>query len=181
VKLVGDIKEKAGILALNKELKTLKRETSIQNFESAVTAGFIFDGDDREKYQRAKEFIEYTEKKNIRIFGIGYAARSEQIAYFPYKNGINYFGLDEINWYGKPTNPVVDDFLKRKYDLLLDLSQTDLFPIHYIFALSTAKFKITNNCVKAKYADFVLQLENSEKLDNYITQIKHYLEGIHIK
>jgi hypothetical protein len=181
VKIVGDIKEKAAIVALNKELKSVKRESSIQNFESAVTAGFIFDADDREKYQRTKEFIAYTEKKDIRIFGIGYTAKSEQIAYFPYKNGVSYFGLDEVNWYGKPTNPVVSDFLKRRYDLLLDLTQADLFPTHYIFALSSAKFKITNNNIKAKYADFVLQVDNSEKLLTYIEQIKHYLESIKIK
>jgi hypothetical protein len=94
---------------------------------------------------------------------------------------VSYFGLDEINWYGKPTNPTVNDFLKRKYDLLLDLSQSDLFPVHYIFALSIAKFKITNNSIKAKYADFILQLENSDKLATYIAQIKHYLESIKIK
>ncbi len=181
MKFVGDIKDKAGIVALNKELKSFKRESSIQNFESAVTAGFIFDADDREKYQQAKDFIAFTEKKEIRIFGVGYTAKSDQIAYFPYKNGVGYFGLDEINWYGKPTNPVVDDFLKRRYDLLLDLTQSDLFPVHYIFALSSAKFKITNNSIKAKYADFVLQLENSEKLATYIAQIKHYLESIKIK
>ena len=181
MKLVGSIKEKAAIIALNKELKTLKRETSIQNFESAVTAGFIFDADDREKYQQAKDFIAYTESKNVRIFGIGYASKRDQIAYFPYKNGVSYFGLDEINWYGKPINPVVIDFQKRKYDILLDLSQSDIFPVHYIFAISSAKFKITNDGIKAKYAHFVLQLENSEKLSDYISQIKHYLEAIQIK
>jgi hypothetical protein len=94
VKFVGDIKDKAGIVALNKELKSFKRESSIQNFESAVTAGFIFDADDREKYQQAKDFIAYTEKKEIRIFGIGYTAKSDQIAYFPYKK------RSELFWTG---------------------------------------------------------------------------------
>lgn len=181
MKIISNIKEKAGIIALNKELSSFKRETSIQNFETAVTAGFIFNADDREKYQKTKDFLTYTEKKDIRIFGIGYTVKSDQIAYLPYKDGVKYFGLNEINWFGKPTNPVVSDFLKRKYDLLIDLTQADLFPLHYIFALSGAKFKITNNGVKAKYADFVLQLENTDKLDTFIEQIKHYLESIKIK
>lgn len=162
-------------------MSSKKRDISFQNFESASIAGFIFDADDREKYQHAKDFIAFVEKKNIRIFGIGYAAKSEQIAYFPYKNGVSYFGLDEINWYGKPSNPVVKDFLKRRYDILFDLTMVDLFPLHYIFALSNAKFKITNNGVKSKYADFVLQIENTEKLNSFIKQIKHYLEAIKVK
>ena len=181
MKIVNDIKDKTGIIILNRELKSLKRTSSINNFDTAGTAGFIFDAIDREKYQQAKEFIEFAENKNIRIFGVGFASKSDQIAYFPYKNGVNYFGLDEVNWYGKPTNPIVNDFLKRKYDILLDISQSELFPIHYIFALSNAKFKITNNSEKAKHADFVLQVDNKEKLSTYIGQIKHYLEAIQIK
>ena len=48
-----------------------------------------------------------------------------------FEDGVNYFGLDEVNWYGKPNNTAINDFLKRKYDILIDLSQTDLFQIHY--------------------------------------------------
>ncbi len=179
--MIENIKEKTGILTMNKELKTLKREVAFNNFASATTVGFLFDAVDREKYQQAREFIDFVEKHNVRVFGIGFASKSDQIAYFPYKLGIDYFGLDEVNWYGKPTNPVIGDFLKRNFDILVDLSQTNLFPIHYIFALSVAKFKITNDSIKSKYADFVLQINNTEKLENYIKQIKHYLEVIQAK
>jgi hypothetical protein len=178
---MNNIKQKAAVIALNKELKAVKRESSFSNFETAQTVGFIFNAGEREKYVTSKEFIEFVEKKNIRIFGVGYTSKSDQIAYFPYMNGVSYFGLDEVNWYGKPTNNAISDFLKRKYDILIDLSQSELFQIHYIFALSNAKFKITNSGVKSKYADFVLQLDNTEKLGTYISQIKHYLEAIQIK
>ena len=181
MKIITDIKEQAGIIAMNKKLKAQKRTIAFNNFTTAGTAGFIFDADDREKYQKSKEFLDFVENQNTRIFGVAYAAKSNQIAYFPYRSGVSYFALDEVNWYGKPTNPVVDDFLKRNYDILIDLSLTNIFPIHYIFALSNAKFKITNDSVKAKYADFVLKQDNSEKLENYISQIKHYLESIQIK
>ena len=181
MKIIDNIKEKTGILTMNKELKSLKREVAFNNFESANTVGFIFDAVDREKYQLSRELIEFVEKQNVRVFGLGFASKSDQIAYFPYKQGIDYFGLDEVNWYGKPTNPVFGDFLKRNFDILVDLSQSDLFPIHYIFALSIAKFKITNDSVKSKYADFVLQIDNNQKLENFIKQIKHYLEAIKAK
>ena len=178
MKILDNIKEKTGIITLNKELKSHKREVAFNNFVSATTVGFIFDAVDRNKYQLSRELIDFVEKHNSRVFGIGFASKSDQIAYFPYKQGIDYFGLDEVNWYGKPINPVISDFLKRNFDILVDLSQSDLFGIHYIFAMSIAKFKITNDSVKSKYADFVLKVANSEKLDDYIKQIKHYLEAI---
>lgn len=181
MKILTNIKDKAGILALNKELKSQKRTVAINNFETANIVGFIFDAVNRENYQLSKEFIDYVEKRNTRIFGIAYAEKSDQIAYFPYRNGIDYFGLDEVNWYGKPINPSVPEFLKRKYDILIDLTKCSLFPLHYIFAMTNAKFKITNDSINAHYADFVIQQKNSEKLENYIGQIKHYLEAIQIK
>ena len=181
MKLYNNIKEKIAIRTLEKELKSHKRNVAFNNFESATTVGFIFDAANRENYQLAKDFMEFVEKLNNRIFGIAFAAKSDQIAYFPFKQGIDYFGLDEVNWYGKPSNPVIKDFLKRNFDILVDLSLTDIFPSFYLFSMSNAKFKITNNSCKSKYADFVIEIKNSGKLDIYIEQIKHYLKAIKAK
>jgi hypothetical protein len=181
VKIVDKIKEKAAIFNLKKELKMHKRAVAINNFTTASTAGVIFDAIDREKYQLAREFIEFIEKNNTRVFGIGIASKNDQIAYFPYKQGIDYFGANEVNWFGKPSNPVINDFLKRNFDILFDLTLTDSFSIHYLFALSVAKFKITNDSIKTEYADFVLQVSNKEKLGNYINMVKHYLGVMQIK
>jgi len=178
VKILDNIKERLAIFSLQKELKLLKRHVAFSNFDSSTTVGFIFDAQDKGKYQLSKEFVEYVEKMNNRTFGIGVASKSDQIAYFPFKQGIDYFGLDEKNWYGVPSNPAIKDFLKRNFDILVDLSFSDNFPSHYIFSLSNAKFKITNSGIKAKYADFVIEIKNSDKLSVYIDQIKNYLKVI---
>jgi len=179
--MFDDIKIKVARYNLVNELKHLKRSVAFNNFETATTVGFIFDAADREKYQLARDFMESVEKQNNRIFGIGFASNSNQIAYFPYKQGVDYFGLNEINWFGKPENPAIKDFLKRNFDILIDLSFTDIFPAEYLFALSHARFKISNKSAKTKYADFTIELRNSDKLDNYIAHIKQYLKVIQAK
>jgi len=181
VKILNSIKGKSAILSLKKELRSMKRTVAFNNFESATTVGFIFDTSDRQNYQLARDFMEFVEKQNNRIFAVGFATKSDQIAYFPYKQGVDYFGLDEVNWYGKPRNPVIKDFLKRNFDILVDLSFSDIFPTVYLFSLSNAKFKITNKSNKSSYADFVIEMSNSGKLEEYITQIKHYLKAIQAK
>jgi hypothetical protein len=181
VKIFKNIKEKAAVISLKKELKNQKRALAFNNFESATTVGFIFDAVDSRKYQQARDFMEFVEKQNNRIFAIGLAEKSDRIAYFPFKQGVDYFGLNEINWFGKPINPVIKDFLKRNFDILIDLSLSDLFPTQYIFASSIAKFKITNTSTKSKYADFIIDLKNTDKIDNYITHIKQYLKAIQAK
>jgi hypothetical protein len=178
VKIIENIKQKIAILNLDKELKGLRRTVAFNNFESATTVGFIFDASNREKYQASRDFMEFVEKLNTRVFGIGFATNSDQIAYFPYKQGVDYFGLNEINWYGSPVSPVIKDFLKRNFDILVDLSQCEIFPVYYIFSLSNAKFKISNKSNKSKFADFVIENSNSDKIEDYIAQINHYLKAI---
>jgi hypothetical protein len=178
VKILDIIKHRIAILTLQKELNNHHRVAAFNNFESATTVGFIFNADDKEKYQLTRDFMDFVEKQNNRIFGIGFAKKSDQIAYFPVKQGIDYFGLDEVNWIGKPTNQAIGDFLKRNFDILIDLSLNDDYQTEYIFALSIAKFKIVNSSKKSKYGDFIIEIQNSEKLNLYIEQIKHYLKVI---
>lgn len=176
--MLENIKERIARVSLTNELKLLKRTIAFNNFDTATTVGFIIDASDKEKYQLARDFMEFVEKQNNRIFGIGFAANSSQIAYYPYKQGVDYFGLNEVNWYGKPENPAIKDFLKRNFDILLDLSFSDIYPAEYIFALSHARFKISNKSFKSKYADFIIELNNSDNLNNYIKHIKQYLKVI---
>jgi hypothetical protein len=181
VKVLDNIKEKLATISLQKELKATKRSVAFNNFESSTTVGFIFDATDKDKYQLSREFMDSVGKLNNRIFAIAFASKSDQIAYFPFKQGVDYFGLDEVNWYGKPSNPVINDFMKRNFDILVDLSLTDIFPIQYIYSLSNARFKITNKSGKARYADFVIEVGNSGKLVDYISQIQHYIKVIKAK
>lgn len=178
MKILDSIKHRTAIHTLQSELKQHHRVLAFNNFESATTVGFIFDADDREKYQVTRDFMDFVEKQNNRIFGIGFSSKSDQIAYFPVKQGIDYFGLNEVNWFGKPVSQAISDFLKRNFDILIDLSQNDNYQTEYVFALSNARFKIVNTSRKSKYADFIIEVKNSEKLTIYIEQIKHYLKVV---
>ena len=178
MKFIAKIKEKTGYVILKNDLKTLKREVAFNNFASSATIGIIFDAVDKDKYHIAKNFMAYIEESGVRVFAIGFVPKSELIGYLPFKKGVSFFGLDKLLWYGKAKNQTVDEFTERPFDILIDLSLSDLFPIEYIFALSKAKFKICNDSEKSKYADFILQLKKPEKIEQYIEQIKHYLEVI---
>lgn len=178
MKFLDKIKEKIGYFILNNDYKILKRKVVFNNFASSSTIGIVFDAVDKKKYHIAKDFMAYIEESGVRVFAIGFVPKSELIGYLPFKKGVNFFGLDKLLWYGKTQNPIVDEFIERPFDILIDLSLSELYPIEYIFALSKAKFKVCNDSNKTKYADFILQLKKPEKLEQYIEQIKHYLEVI---
>ncbi|MCF6243323.1 MAG: hypothetical protein L3J74_18550, partial [Bacteroidales bacterium] len=160
------------------ELKVRERKVVYNNVHSASYIGIIFNAEDKVFYAAAKEFMNYIDERGIKINALSFVPKSDLIGYFPYRKGVEYFGMDKLAWTGKPKEEGVEEFIERPFDILIDISLTGSFPNEYVFALSKAKFKICNNSSIEKYADFVLQLKNKEDIDNYIEQIKHYLESI---
>ncbi|MEN8121514.1 MAG: hypothetical protein ABFS35_14270 [Bacteroidota bacterium] len=179
--LIRNIGKKVGGFVLEKELKSRKRAVVFNNFNSASTIGFIFDAENKNRYAAAKEFMNYVEERGIKVNGLAFVSKSEQIGYLPYRKGVDYFGLDKQNWYGRPADEGIAEFIERPLNILIDISLTKIYPVEYIFALSRAEFKICNNSSKAKYADFVLELDRMDDLELFIEQVKHYLETIETK
>ena len=175
---ISNIGKKIGSLVLERELKSRKRPVVYNNFNSASTIGFIFDAENKKYYAAAKEFMNYVEGHGIKVNGLAFVSKSDQIGYLPYRKGVDYFGLDKQNWYGRPVDEGIAEFIERPFNILIDISLSEIYPIEYIFALSRAGFKICNNSTKAKYADFVLELDRKDDLELFIEQIKHYLETI---
>ncbi|RLD75289.1 MAG: hypothetical protein DRJ10_15535 [Bacteroidetes bacterium] len=180
--LISKVGNKIGSFVLDKELKSRIRPVAFNNFNSATTIGFIFDAENKEYYSAAKEFMNYAEERgDIKVFGLAFVSKRDLIGYLPYRKGVDYFGLDKRNWYGKPLDEGIEEFIERPFDILIDISLSEIYAIEYIFALSKAGFKICNNSSKAKYADFVLELDQADDIDLFIEQVKHYLETIEPK
>lgn len=179
--LISKIGNKIGSIILEKELKSRRRQVVYNNFSSASTIGFIFDAENKEYYFAAKKFMNYVEERGIKVFGLAIVSKSDLIGYFPYKKGVDYFGLDKQNWYGRPKDEGIEEFIEHPFNILIDISLSEIYAVEYIFALSKARFKICNNSTKAKYADFVLELDRIDDLELFIEQVKHYLETIETK
>lgn len=169
------------MMVLNNELSKLKRTVSIQNFNSASIVGIIFYASHKNRYKKACDFIDFVKNQGLKVYGIGIVDKEAEIVHYPHVDNVNYFGLDKVNWYDKPTNKKLTDYCKIQYDILIDISMSDVFTVKYIFAKSNSIFKITNSGAKEQYADFVIQLQNSDKIEDYIKYIIHYLQSINIK
>ena len=52
------------------------------------------------------------------------------------------FYKKDLNWYYKPQNYIIDNFIKKEYDILINLCDSSIIPIKYLVASSLAHFKI---------------------------------------
>lgn len=174
-----NIKRKAGNYLLSKKLKQFSRVRQMHTLKTAQTAGVIITPTDQESFEQIKKFLNYLTGKNVKVVILGYVDDKKIPDTFLFWKGINLFSKSELTWAGIPESAPVTDFIDQPFDMLIDLSLADHFPVKYITALSKSPFKIgrfgKNN---PKCYDLMFEVNDEVSLGEYIENITHYLNLI---
>ena len=173
---ISNIKIKFAYWLLDKAHKKQKRDASFQNYLTAKNIGVIFNASQQETYETAKKYIQIlSNKEGIKVNALGFVNSKEVLDFYKKTNNFDYFSRKNLNWYGKPNNPNTQTFLQTKFDMLIDLSLVEDYPIQYIVALSKASFKV--GCVKTNqdFYDFMIDLGDKSNLKFFIEQLERYL------
>lgn len=153
----------------------MKRKRSASNFEVAHSIGIIFNATNQASFEKASAFAQTIIAKNIQVLNIGFVDNKEQLSFFTDKKGTKFFSRKNLNWWGKPKNPSVDYFIEKPFDILIDLSLIESYPIQYIVGLSQAKMKVGKFLDKNSYYDLMIDIKKEPTLDNLIKQVGVYL------
>jgi hypothetical protein len=168
------IKCKIGQFNLRKRLKNLKRQVITHNFNTAKTAGILFSSPDEQSFNVIKEFLSFLSSKGMNVIALGYVPGNKIPQQFLMLRGINFYCNKDLNWYYKPKNEIIDQFMDQEFDILFDLSIKDSFTVNYVGELSKAAFKIGMQ-KKISYQDLVIDVNKNKSIEYLIEQIKHYL------
>jgi len=175
VNFITNIKQKIGYYILRKNIKNSKRKKAFFNFDSAKTVGIIFDASHQDSYLIAKSFMANLDKKNIKVEAVGYVKTKEAISYFPHHEGIFFFSIKEANWYFKPSYQEIIEYSKKSFDILIDLSMSDLLQIKFIIGLSNARLKIGRGAENQEFYDIIINVDQNKSLKEFIDLINHYM------
>jgi hypothetical protein len=175
---VRNFKLRSGKRILNNKLRHFKRTRETHNFETAKTAGILFTPSDQISFEQIKHFIGFLSHYKIQIFVLGFIDSKIIPENFLFWKGINLFSRKELSWSMIPKAQIVTDFIDKPFDLLLDLSLTDSFPVEYITRLSKSKFKVGRFTHNHTGLDLMFEIKNEKELDNYLDHIKNYLNLI---
>jgi len=174
VSILKKIKCKIGHYNLKKHLKSLNRQVKTHNFNTAKSAGILFSSPDDDSFKAIKDFLTFLSEKDLKVCALGYVPSKKIPQQFLLRKGINFYCNTDLNWYYKPKNEIIDQFVNREFDILFDLSLNDYFTVNYTGSLSKASFKIGVHKENA-YQDLVIDVNKNKSVDYLIEQIKHYL------
>jgi hypothetical protein len=176
--IIERTKARWGEKLVRTQLNSVRRTAEVCNIHKADSIGILFNATHQVSFEIIKELVKNLTTKTNTIDVLGYVDTKQLIDHYLYRKGFDFFTRKQLNWFYKPINSNVDEFVKKPFDILLDLSLDQPFPIRYILAYSEAKFKAGKYTEGAEYLDFMIDISKENETMN---ALKKELENDSIK
>lgn len=162
MKLMNNIKAYVGRRVLNKHLSTHIRKPVVCNINNAGHIGIIYNATESASFEIIRDLVKDLSHEKRKVTVLGYVDSKKLIDNYLYRKGFDFFSRNELNWYSKPVSATADEFIKEPFDLLINLSLEDHYPIQYITALSPAAFKAGKFSPEDQILDFMIDIEKEK-------------------
>jgi hypothetical protein len=163
MKLADDIKTGIGRRALVNKMKNSKRKVQLCNLQEARHIGIIYNATEYISFEIIKELVKKLSAPEVIVNVLGYVDSKKLIDHYLYRKGFDFISKNDLNWYYKPVSAIAEQFMAEPFDLLLNLSLDNHFPIHYITSLSVASFKAGRYSPDDVTLDFMIDIEKEKK------------------
>ncbi|MBN2813746.1 MAG: hypothetical protein JXQ80_06685 [Bacteroidales bacterium] len=163
MKWTDNFKAYMGRHELRTHLKDRKRTPVVCNIEHARHIGIIYNATEGVSFEIIRNLVKDLSGPSRKITVLGYVDSKKLIDNYLYRKGFDFFSKNDLNWYSRPVSPLVDQFIKEPFDLLINLSLENHYPIQYITALSPATFKAGKYSPDDIYLDLMIDIEKEKQ------------------
>ena len=189
VKTFAELKYKYGLHKLRKDFRKPENNAIVCNLKSAKSVGIIYNATKQEDFIIVKDFVYKLKKIVPEIRTMGFVNKKELSDFHIQPLEFSFFCNSNLNWYYKPHEDSVDEFIKKEFDILIDLNFKELLAVRFVIAESAALFKTGRFCeIEPNYYDLMIQLPKIDKNEEgevevnplalLIQQTEHYLQMI---
>ena len=175
---IKDFKIKIGQIVFQNQLKSNKRTKEVCNLENAKSVGILYEATNEYQIKQIQPFVSYFFDLKKDVKALGYVNLKKLSYCHTPKLQYDFFYLKDLNWYNKPQNYIIDNFIKKEYDILINLCDSKCIPIKYLVASSIAHFKIGQYEDGYEIYDLMISLKKDKSLIKLMSEIKHYLQII---
>ncbi len=173
------LRHKIADYLFHREFKNHKAKQHLIPFEKAKSIGILYDSSNEKYFELVKRYVkEIRELHQKDVLALGYYDQDELPPMRFSKLGLDFFTRKTLNWYYKPSNPIVKNFVNREFDILIDLHTGNSIPFKYIVAMSKARFKIGKyEKGSTSFYDFMISTRENLALPQFIEHVNHYLKS----
>ncbi len=178
MQFIEDFKQKVGKWVFQRELKANKRTKEVCNLDNAQSIGILYDATSEEQIKMVKPFVSYFFDLKKDVKALGYVNSKQLSFHHTPKLQYDFFYQKDLNWYYKPQNYIIDNFVKKEYDILINLCDSSIIPIKYLVASSIAHFKIGVHEENYEIYDLMISLKDDKSMEKLMHEIRHYINLI---
>jgi hypothetical protein len=171
-----NIRKKIGRYYFKKEKSKSVCHRQMTNLHDAQRIGILYTLDDVPDYERVSDFVSQLQSDHKEVKALGFVKNKNLIQRFLPRLSFDFFSKRDLTWFYKPIHTQVKDFIEKEFDLLIDLSLKDNFPLKYIAGLSNALLRVGKFSEEnTAYYDLMIDTKPTMTTDEYLSQIQHYL------
>lgn len=152
-----------------------KRQKRFPHYNEVRNVLILFESDMMERNMEIKAVRDQLLEQDKDVVLLGYVDKKDVTS--PILPQSRILGQQDFNLLGKPRPELIAALQKRHYDLLIDLTQTDLCPMRYIAMYCVADFKC-GLYREASCADLMIQTPPQNTPMYLYEQIIYYLKRI---
>jgi hypothetical protein len=180
MELFRGIRLKAGKYMLSRRLLRTSRKVSYTSINHVKNILMVWDASKPEDFASLSKFYLRMQERGIHVDILGYYPGDSLPDQYTAIRYFNCIRRNELNYYYIPVVPEAEKFIKTPYDVLIDINFEQLFPLLYISTLSEAHLKtgLSDSQPEKSPFDMIMNINRPVSIDNYLTQVIHYLEMI---
>ena len=171
---------KIGNSIFSKSIVKARRKVSYPGMSQIKKIGIIWDASKTIEFSTLSKFHQRMQERNIDVKVFGYYPGKELPDQYTAIRFLTCMRRKDLNFFFIPASTEADVFIGTKFDILIDVNFDRLFPLQYITRLSAASFKVGlfNSETDSSTFDLMMEIKKPVKVDDYLTQVIHYLEMI---
>ncbi len=170
------IRRKIGQYYFKKEQSRTSQSHGMMNLPEARRIGILYTLEEAPDYDKVSEFVTQLQQEHKEVKALGFVKSKGLLQRFLPKLSYDFFSKKDITWFYRPIHNTVRSFMDKEFDLLIDLSLADSFPLKYIAGLSKAICRVGRFSEdNTSYYDLMIDVKPAITFDEYLFQIRHYL------
>ena len=181
MQFIEDFKQKVGRWVFHRDLIKNNRIKEVCNLTNASSVGILYDATSEKQVRTIQPFVSYFFDLKKEVKALGFVDANELSYCHTPKLQYDFFYKKDLNWYYKPQNYIIDNFIKKEHDILINLCDSSIIPIKYLVASSLAHFKIGIHEENYEIYDLMISLKEDKSMQKLIHEIKHYINLINKK
>jgi len=166
-------------LQLKRESAQVSRERKDPDIHREASIGILYDATDKDDFEVVREFYRDLKVSQKAPVSLGYVDYKETTFQTLARPESDYFFKHQVNWYRKPAGSIVENFIDEPFDILINLTLADFYPLDYIAAVSKAGLKVGRADSEISFCfDMSFYLDEKATLKSFAYLIIHYLSNI---